>query len=210
MLVVDGLEYESKTFNMTNVKADIQTILAKQIKQWLTDPTMRCFLDRVKNKTLAETNFDLLIRWYPQVAFNGRDSYGLDIIGRLENALVSEGAKNKLKEISKEHFDSISELRKALKKSVHYEHNCPVDVIKRRLLVLDLNTITFESVRAVLEEGYAIVLISKEEEQHLREKKLIKKGDFESRLKAIGAKLLNGTQKQDLMRDLKEAIAQFK
>ena len=81
---------------MTNLKADVQAILAKQITQWLTDPTMRCFLDRVNNKTLAETNFDLLIRWYPQVAFNGRDSYGLDIIGRLENAFVSQEAKNKL------------------------------------------------------------------------------------------------------------------
>jgi hypothetical protein len=195
---------------MTNLKADVQAILAKQITQWLTDPTMRCFLDRVNNKTLAETNFDLLIRWYPQVAFNGRDSYGLDIIGRLENAFVSQEAKNKLNMLCKQHSGSLSELKKELKKSVHYEHNCPVDVIKHRLLGLDSNSITFETVTAVLEEGYAIVLISKEEEYQLREKKLSKKGAFETRLKAIGAKLLDNTQKQVLIQDIKDTTALLK
>jgi hypothetical protein len=195
---------------MKNLKADVQAILAKQITQWLTDPTMRCFLDRVNNKTLAETNFDLLIRWYPQVAFNGRDSYGLDIIGRLENAFVSQEAKNKLNAICKQHSGSLSELKKELKKSVHYEHNCPVDVIKHRLLGLDSNSITFETVTAVLDEGYAIVLISKEEEYQLREKKLSKKGAFETRLKAIGAKLLDNTQKQVLIQDIKDTTALLK
>jgi hypothetical protein len=128
----------------------------------------------------------------------------------LENAFVSQEAKNKLNAICKQFLGSIAELKKALKKSVHYEHNCPVDVIKYRLLGLDSNSITFETVTAVLEEGYAIVLISKDEECKLREKKLSKKGTFESRLKAIGANLLDHTQKQVLIQEIKDATALLK
>ena len=189
------------------MKNNIQSLIAQQITQWLTDPSMRVFLKRDKKKTLAETNFDLLIRWYPQVASDGTDSYSLDILGRLKNASISMEAKNCLLQILSSSQTNLKELKVAMKKAIHYEHNCPVDVMKQRLLKLDPSILNQTKVEEVLNDAYAIVLISKEEEAQLRQMKLSKTGDFHERLNAIGAQLISDSEKQILIQKITDELA---
>ncbi len=183
------------------MKNEIKHVFENQILDWLTNNNLRKLLIRTKKKTLAETSFDLLIRWYPQVAKDGSDSYGLDILGRIENSLVSEKAQNLLLEICENFSGSKKELKNRIKKAVHFEHNSPVDVVKNKLLMLQ--DIKIENVRYILNDGYSIVIITKEEENLLRSKKLIKTGDFQFRLESIGAKLISEISKNDLINSLR-------
>jgi hypothetical protein len=186
------------------MKKEIQELFQHQITEWLTNEKLRPHLTRKTNKTLAETSFDLLIRWYPQVASNGRDSYGLDIIGRIENSMVSERARDLLVSICNDFQGTKSQLKVKLKRAVHFEHNSPVDVVKRKLI--GLSNASIEDVKAILNEGYAIVLITKNEEESLRKKGLAKTGSFHERLGLIGAKVLNETSKEELISIIKNRL----
>jgi hypothetical protein len=183
------------------MKNEIKRVFEDQIMDWLTNKNLRSLLIRENRKTLAETSFDLLIRWYPQIATDGCDSYGLDILGRIENSLVTEKAQNLLLEICENFSGTKKELKNRLKKAVHFEHNSPVDVVKNKLLMLQ--DIKIENVRHILNDGYAIVIITKEEENLLRSKKLIKTGDFLFRLESIGASLISEKSKNDLINSLR-------
>ena len=186
------------------MKKEIKHVFENQILDWLTNKNLRSLLIRENRKTLAETSFDLLIRWYPQIATDGCDSYSLDILGRIENSLVTEKAQNLLLEICGNFSGTKKELKNRLKKAVHFEHNSPVDVIKNKLL--NLQDITIENVREILNEGYSIVIITKEEENLLRSKKLIKTGEFQFRMDSIGAKLINENSKNDLINSIKTRL----
>ena len=190
------------------MKEDIQNIFEHQITEWLTNEMLRPHLTRTNNKTLAETSFDLLIRWYPQVAANGRDSYSLDIIGRLQNSMVSEKARDLLIEICRDFQGTKKELKQNLKKAVHFEHNSPVDVVKRRLLSIE--QVKSESVKSILNDSYIIVLITKDEEKLIRNKGLAKTGGFNQRLDEIGAILLSDTSKNDLILTIQNRIGMLK
>jgi hypothetical protein len=188
------------------MKKDIQNIFEQQITEWLTNEMLRPHLTRTRNKTLAETSFDLLIRWYPQVALDGRDSYGLDIIGRLQNSMVSERARDLLIEICRDfQGTNAAELKLNLKRAVHFEHNSPVDVVKRKLLGLE--QININTVKTILNDGYSIVLITRDEERLIRENRLGQIGEFHQRLDAIGARLLNESSKSDLIDVIQNRIA---
>jgi hypothetical protein len=150
------------------MKKEIQDLFQHQIAEWLTNDKLRPHLTRIENKTLAEISFDHLIRWYPQVALNGRDSYGLDIIGRIENSMVSEKARDLLVDLCKHHQGTKAELKQKLKKAVHFEHNSPVDVIKWKLIGLE--NVRIEDIKNILNEGYAIILITQDEAELLRKK----------------------------------------
>ncbi len=138
---------------------------------------------------MAETSFDHLIRWYPQVTLNGRDGYGLDIIGRLENSKVTEKARDLLFDICNNFRGKKGQLKLTLKKAVHYEHNCPVEVIKRKLISLENSRI--DEIKATLNDGYEIILISKDEEALLRKKGLTKTAGYHERLESIGNKIID-------------------
>ena len=150
------------------MKKEIQDLFQHQIVEWLTNDKLRPHLTRTTNKKLAETSFDLLIRWYPQVASDGRDSYGLDIIGRIENSMVSEKARDLLVVTCNNFQGTKTELKQKLKKAVHFEHNSPVDVIKWKLIGLE--NVRIEDVKNILNEGYSIVLITQNELELLRKK----------------------------------------
>jgi hypothetical protein len=190
------------------MKKDIQNIFEHQITEWLTDEMLRPHLTRTSNKTLAETSFDHLIRWYPQVASNGRDSYGLDIIGRIENSMVSENARDSLVDLCRHHQGTKAELKQKLKKAVHFEHNSPVDVIKWKLIGLE--NVRIEDVKNILNEGYEIVLITQNEAQLLQKKGFEKTGEFKERLEVIGAILLSDTSKNDLILTIQNRIGMLK
>lgn len=188
------------------MKKDIQNIFEHQITEWLTNEMLRPHLTRTSNKTLAETSFDLLIRWYPQVAKDGRDSYGLDIVGRLKNSFISQNANNALIDICRDfQGTNAAELKQNLKRAVHFEHNSPVEVVKRRLLGLE--HININIVKSILNDGYSIVLISRDEERLIRENKLGQIGEFNDRLAKIGAILLNESSKSDLIDIIQNRIA---
>jgi hypothetical protein len=188
------------------MKKDIQNIFEHQITEWLTNEMLRPHLTRTNNKTLAETSFDLLIRWYPQVAKDGRDSYGLDIVGRLKNSFISQNANNALIDICRDfQGTNAAELKQNLKRAVHFEHNSPVEVVKRRLLGLE--HININTVKSILNDGYSIVLISRDEERLIRENKLGQIGEFNDRLAKIGAILLNESSKSDLIDVIQNRIA---
>jgi hypothetical protein len=189
------------------MKKDIKSVFEHQISEWLTSQRLRALLTRTKKKTLAETSFDHLIRWYPQVSSDGRDSYGLDIVGRLENSMISLNAKNLLTQICGEFKGSKKELKHILKKSVHFEHNAPVDVIKNKLI--QLQQVDFNNIQTILNVGYYIVIITKEEENLLRKKGYAKKGECQERLNAIGAILINEETKSELIQTIKNRLDQL-
>ncbi len=187
------------------MKNEIQGVFEHQIMEWLTSQRLRPLLTRTTKKTLAETSFDLLIRWYPQVASDGRDSYGLDIVGRLENSTISEKARELLLHICKTFKGSKKDIKQELKRSVHFEHNSPVDVVKKKLL--NLKHVTIENVKQILNDGYSVVIITKEEENLLRKKGLSKTGEFQLRLYSIGAKLIDDGSKNELIQEIQRRIA---
>ena len=47
------------------MKNEIQKVFVHQITEWLTHENLRPLLTRSNKKTLAETSFDHLVRWYP-------------------------------------------------------------------------------------------------------------------------------------------------
>lgn len=189
------------------MKNRIQEAFENQLLNWLSNRELRALISREERKTLAETSFDHLIRWYPQVSSDGRDSYGLDIVGRLENSMISLNAKNLLTQICGEFKGSKKELKHILKKSVHFEHNAPVDVIKNKLI--QLQQVDFNNIQTILNVGYYIIIITKEEENLLRKKGYAKKGECQERLNAIGAILINEETKSQLIRTIKNRLNQL-
>ena len=89
------------------------------------------------------------------------------------------------------------ELKNRLKKVVHFEHNTPVDVVKRKLLNLDI--VTNKNVHLILNDCYNIILVTKEEEKLIRKNGLAKSGEYYQRLVSIGAKLIDEVSKKDLI-----------
>ena len=189
------------------MKNRIQEAFENQILNWLSNRELRALISREERKTLAETSFDLLIRWYPQISSDGRDSYGLDIIGRLENAKVSMRAKILIEQICNEFIGSKNELKKELKRVLHYEHNVPVDVIKKRLIQLE--TINIETIKTLLSNDYSIVLITKAEEQSLRENGYTSRGEYQERLDAISTILIDEETKSELIQTIKNRLNQL-
>jgi hypothetical protein len=148
------------------MKDKIRSVFAAQIKNWLSDNDLRNLLIRTGHKKLPEIAFDHLVRWYVQVDANGRDNYSAGgIIERFRHCKISKDALNICREIindEKNTNKSRSEKKKKLKGVVHYEHNVPVNVVKKKLLQIE-KPITFEKVESVLNYEYEVIIISKYE-----------------------------------------------
>ncbi len=145
---------------------------------------------------MSEINFDHLVRWYPQVCNQGRDSYGLDILNLVDNHLISKAAVNDLKSAMK-----IGLTKYDLRKIVHYEHNQPVDVVRNKIIALfESNQFEEQQLRKILNDDYEVILIAKSEEQKLRKAKLTKKGSYNERLQKASIELI-GTEEKSVFYD---------
>ena len=124
----------------------------------------------------------------------------------MKNSFISQNANNALIDICRDfQGTNAAELKQNLKRAVHFEHNSPVEVVKRRLLGLE--HININTVKSILNDGYSIVLISRDEERLIRENKLGQIGEFNDRLAKIGAILLNESSKSDLIDIIQNRIA---
>jgi hypothetical protein len=191
----------------------------KQIYIWLNNNEIRALLET--NGNLVNIAFHHFIRWYPQISDNGLDTYSLNYIDKIRNWEISERAiiafQDKLKQIIGR--PSRSQLNQALKDSTHPEHNISVDLKKRQLL--NLETPNLKSVINCLNDGYKVILLSKDERNVLngnprneyildgrielgRGMRVI--GSYEERLNKIGASVFNQQSKDKFIRKLLEGI----
>ncbi|MFC2176123.1 hypothetical protein ACFLR1_04050 [Bacteroidota bacterium] len=163
---------------------------------------------------------DLLIRWCAQVDDLGKDTYGYNILERVKCFEVTERARDVLERKLDENPPlSIkrAELFKELIMATHYEHNAPVDVIKKRLLKLGGKP-TIEEVELVLKTDYEVIITSKEESKVLGGSKtktfsldgqvinglgMSKTGGGKGRLKAVGSIVITNAAKERLIERLR-------
>ena len=69
---------------------------------------------------------------------------------------------------------------------------------------------TIEKAKNVLNEGYGIVLITKNEEELLRKKGFAKSGEFKERLEVIGIRIIDEKSKKELILSIQNRLAMFK
>lgn len=197
----------------------MRAFFVKKVHEYLHDPQIIQALKRRNGKNLLETNLDLLIRWYAQVDDLGKDTYGYNILNRVQHFKVTERARDvlgRMMDKNKPLSTIQSEFFKTLIKATHYEHNAPVDVIKKRLLKLGINP-TITRVEEVLRTDYEVIITSKEESKVLGGSKkkfypldgratkglaMSKTGNGNERLDAIGAGIISSTEKDKLISKL--------
>ena len=179
------------------MKKLIKDIFIKQILEYLANEEYRSLIIRDKNKrNLAETSFVHLIRWYPQINEEGRDSYGLSLFDKILHCEIS---KNALKTISNDLTNGID--IKTIQKKIHYEHNAPVNTIKNKLLALE--NPNFEDVKKILEFEYKIVLITKQE-ANIINKQFKSTGSFTERLKIAKIEIVEKSKCLELIKKYKK------
>lgn len=186
----------------TNMKEKYREFYATEICRWLLNHDLISMLHRPNGKSLIETSFDHLVRWYPQIDELGRDTYGFTPLERIERLPISERVMddvitylNSIVSVSNGDFNEY------FKKRIHYEHNAPVDVIKKELLKLDKPDV--KSVSSILNNGYDVVILKKEEVIKLASLGLSKKGSYEERLNAIGGSVIGLDEKMELINLIK-------
>ena len=137
----------------------------RQIHQWLSDNMVN---HKIKDQgNIVNVAFHHLIRWYPQISTCGRDTYALDLIGKLRNWRITSRAINSFRQ-AYDNLDAnsnISLLNKTFNESTHPEHNISVNLMKIKLL--NLQQLNIENIRNCLQNNYEVVLISKEEKNVL-------------------------------------------
>lgn len=150
--------------------------------------------------------FRHLVRWYPQVSNNGKDTYSLNFLEKLYNWEITERAIKAFKNAVKDKKDlSISKLNKIFNKETHPEHNIPVDKMISRLLELQKNS-TEQDVIDCLKNDYEVVIISNDESKVLngsKSKKYLLDG-IEKDGKGMGKNCENGVKR---LRDIEAKIA---
>jgi hypothetical protein len=186
-----------------------------QIYTWLNNNEIRALLET--NGNLVNIAFHHFIRWYPQISDNGLDTYSLNYIDKIKNWEISNRAiiafQERLNQITGRH--SRSQLNQILKDSTHPEHNISVDSKKRQLL--NLETPNLNSVVNCLNDGYKVILLSKDERdvlngnpnneyildgriEHGRGMRV--QGSYEERLNTIGAIVIDQQTKDNFIRNL--------
>lgn len=188
----------------------------REITNWLNQPNAREILSN--NRNIIAIAFHHLVRWYPQVSSDGRDTYVLDILNQLENWRLSERAEFAIRAKMNELPVNIKKghMNEEFKKLIHPEHNVPVKVKKLELLASVAPTVNH--VHHVLETGYEVILISKEEAAVLNgntktlypldgaQRKgcgMSSKGNFHERLDAIDARIISEQNHQNLIQEIK-------
>lgn len=175
------------------MKKLIKDIFIKQILEYLTNDEYRSLIIRDKRKrNLAETSFVHLIRWYPQINEEGRDSYGLSLFDKISHCEVSKKALDLISSDLKNGIEV-----QAIQKKIHYEHNAPVNTIKNKLLALD--NPNFETVKNTLEFEYKIVLITKQEADIINDK-FKSTGNFNERFKIAEIEIVEKSKCLELIK----------
>ncbi len=189
--------------------------IAQEITNWLNQESIRNKLNISKN--ILNITFHHLVRWYPQISLDGRDTYGLSILNQLENWRLSERAEFAIRGKMNELPVNIKKghMNEEFKKLIHPEHNVPVKVKKLELLASEAPTVN--RVLDVLETAYEVILISKEEAAVLngnmnteypmdgvlkRGCGLSSTGNFSERLDAINARIISAQNQQNLIQDI--------
>jgi hypothetical protein len=186
-----------------------------QIYTWLNNNEIRALLETKGN--LVNIAFHHLVRWFPQISDNGLDTYSLNYIDKIRNWEISNRAiiafQEKLNQITGNH--SRSQLNQVLKDSTHPEHNISVDSKKRQLLNLERPNL--QSVIECLNDGYKVILLSKDESsvlngnpknEYILDGKIEKgkgmrvNGTYEERLIEIGATVVDQKTKDNFIRTL--------
>ncbi len=188
-----------------------------QIYSWLNNNEIRPLLEA--NKNLVNIAFHHFIRWYPQISDNGLDTYSLSYIDKVKNWEISDRAviafQERLNQINGRQSRSL--LNQLLKETTHPEHNISVDSKKRQLLNLTRPNLSI--VKDCLNDGYKVILLSKDETnvlngnprneyildgriEHGRGMRV--HGSYEERLNAIGATVIDQETKDKFIRDLLE------
>jgi hypothetical protein len=181
--------------------------IKNQIKDLILDQLMLMsnylnLLQRGKYKKMSEVNFDHLVRWYPQICNEGRDSYGLDILKLVENHKISKAA---IKSLSLAMEKNLT--KDKLRKTIHYEHNVPVDLVRNKIIKLfNTNQFSKNDIKEILETEYEVILIAKSEESLLKKEKLTKKGSYNERILKGSIELANSDEKKLLYEKLKAYI----
>lgn len=190
-----------------------------QIFTWLNNQEIRAQLETTNN--LINIAFHHLIRWYPQISNDGRDTYKLNYEGKIKNWEISNRAimafNERLNQINEPYKGKTLDL--ALKDSTHPEHNVSVNSKKSQLLNLEVPNL--QNVRNCLNEEYKVILLSKEESrvlngnkrneylldgQNIRGQGMNTRGSYEERLSAIGAIVANQQSKDDFIRSLLDRL----
>ena len=189
--------------------------IAQEITNWLNQESIRNKLNTSKN--ILNITFHHLVRWYPQISSDGRDTYGLSILNQLENWRLSERAELAIRAKMNELPVNIKKglMNEEFKKLIHPEHNVPVKVKKMELLASEAPTVN--RVHHVLETGYEVILISKEEAAVLNGSMktlfsldvaqrngcgMSSTGKFTERLDAIDARIISAQNQQNLIQDI--------
>jgi hypothetical protein len=142
----------------------IRAHFENQIFQWLDNENSRQHLTETGN--LVNIAFHHMVRWYPQISNDGKDTYALGVMRKLENWEISRRAIESFKtNIQFRENITKSELSKIFTQSTHPEHNISVNRMKS--ILLGLNNPTLQDVRNCLNDNYKVVLISIEEKNVL-------------------------------------------
>jgi hypothetical protein len=165
----------------------------------IENPSSAKYLTRPRQKNMVEILFAHLIRWYPQISLEGRDTYALGIEEKIEHHEISQDAIRSLREAMQR-----GESKESMKKLLHYEHNVPVDMVKKRLLeLLNNSSADFESIKRLMDSSYEVILISKAEESMIRRLGFTKTGTFDERMNAAGISLCDIDLKMQFLRALR-------
>ena len=181
------------------MRSEIKNLFVLHLQMIIENPSSARYLTRPKYKNMVEILFAHLIRWYPQISFEGRDTYALGIEEKIEHHEISKDALRVLREAMLN-----GKNKKSMKKLLHYEHNVPVDMVKRRLIeLIRAGRADFEEIRRLMDSSYEVILISKAEESMIKRMGFTKTGTFDERMNAAGIRLCDSNLKMQILSELK-------
>ena len=141
---------------------EMKDFFTNQIQIFLNDDFVLMQIKRKKGKTLIETCLDLMIRWCPQMNEEGRDTYSFDIIRKLKTHRITIRAAELIGNLIDNYGTEPREVfLERLNDNIHYEHNSPVNEIRIKLAQIKLPT--YADVSGILNDGYEVILMTKEE-----------------------------------------------
>lgn len=194
----------------------IKNFLAQRIHSVLSEKEYLSLLKvkGVSRRKIIDQALDLDIRWYAQCDSDGIDTYGYDLARVVMNHRITKRAAIKLKGLLTD-GKAISELER----SVHYEHNPPVKVIREKLLDFTRNkSISIKDVKKLLDTKYEVIILSNDENLVLNRANgtfsldgkpkvacgYSVKGSWKERLEKIDAKFASAQERKSLVRMLEQ------